>query len=103
MGGWLLLLLTLAAIAAVLLLARRAGQQQQERDRRRADLGPVRKLVFEDVTVLGAELQQLDQDLAGRRLDEDAHADHLRALDAYERARTALDALAAPQDVRLVT
>lgn len=102
MGGWLLLL-TLAAIAAVLLLARRAGRQQQLRDRARADLEPVRKLVFEDVTVLGEELQRLDLDLGGRPLDEGARADYQRALDAYEAAKTALDAITSPDDVRHVT
>src|SRR6478736_2533356 len=102
MGGWLLLL-TLAAIATVLLLARRAGRQQQDRDRQRTELEPVKKLVFEDVTVLGEELQQLDLDLAGRRLDEGARADYQRALDAYEAAKTALDAMTSPDDVRHVT
>lgn len=101
MDGWLLLLI-LAAIAAVLLLARRAGRNRLEADRR-AELEPVRKLVFEDITVLGEELQDLDLDLAGRQLDPGTNADYQRALDAYEAAKTAADALTSPDDVRHVT
>src|SRR5262245_56542984 len=101
MGSWLLLL-TLAAIAVVLLLARRAGKQRLEHDRR-AELEPVTKLVFEDITVLGEELQQLDLDLAGQQLDAGQRADYQRALDAYEAAKTAADAMTKPDDVRHVT
>ncbi len=101
MDGWLLLLI-LAVIAAVLLLARRAGRRRQL-EQKRAELEPVRKLVFEDITVLGEELQALDLDLAGRQLDAGGNADYQRALDAYEAAKTAGDAMASPDDVRHVT
>lgn len=101
MGSWLLLL-TLAAIVALLLLARRAGKRRLEADRH-AELEPVKKLVFEDITVLGEELQALDLDLAGRQLDAGGHADYQRALDAYEAAKTAGDAMTSPDDVRHVT
>ena len=38
-------------------------------ERKQAELEPVRKLAFEDVTALGEELQLLDIDLAGHELD----------------------------------
>lgn len=102
MGSWLLLL-ALAIIVIVLVQVRRAGRQRLEAERQRSELEPVKKLVFEDVTVLGEELQGLDRDLAGQQLDPGGHADYQRALDAYEAAKTAADAMTSPDDIRHVT
>ena len=63
----------------------------------------MRKLAFEDATALGEQLQDLDLDLAGRDLDAGANADYQRALDAYESAKTAVEAIAEPDDVRHIT
>ena len=84
------------------LLARRAGDGRQL-EQRAAELAPVQKLAFEDITALGEELQALDLDLAGRQLDAGGNADYQRALDAYEAAKTAGDAMTEPDDVRHVT
>lgn len=70
---------------------------------KRAELEPVKKLVYEDVTALGVQLQDLDLDLAGHELDAGQRADYQRALDAYEAAKTAGDSMTEPDDVRHVT
>jgi hypothetical protein len=70
---------------------------------KQAELEPVKKLVYEDVTALGVQLQELDLDLAGHELDAGQRADYQRALDAYEGAKTAADRMAQPDDVRHVT
>lgn len=71
--------------------------------RKAAELEPVKKLAFEDVTALGEELADLDLDLAGASLDDGARADYQRALDAYDSAKTAADNLTKPDDVKHVT
>ena len=70
---------------------RGATRRDAQLERKQAELEPVQKLAFEDVTALGTELQDLDGELAGRELDAGARADYQRALDAYEAAKTAAD------------
>ncbi|MFC7493683.1 MULTISPECIES: hypothetical protein [unclassified Nocardioides] len=101
MEGLLILLVIAAAIGVAVLASRRA--KARELARREAELAPVRKLTFEDVTALGEQLQELDLDLAGRQLDPGQNADYQRALDSYESAKTAADAMTRPDDVRHVT
>jgi len=105
MESALLLLLMLAivagAVGAVVVSSNRSKRLRAERAA--AELAPVRKLVDEDITALGVELQQLDLDMAGRGLDEGANADYQRALDAYESAKVAAAQLSAPDQVRHVT
>ena len=95
-----LILLVLAGVGVVAVVKR---HQRQALERKQAELAPVRKLAFEDVTALGEELQRLDTDLAGHALDPGANADYQRALDAYESAKTAADTIAEPEQVRHVT
>jgi hypothetical protein len=101
MGG-LVLLLVLVAIGVAVLVSSRNGKRRAL-EQRRAELEPVRKFAFEDITALGEELQSLDLELTGRDLDAGARADYQRALDAYEAAKTAGDAIARPEDLRHVT
>ncbi|MCD4525922.1 hypothetical protein [Nocardioides sp. cx-173] len=98
----ILLLLVVAAVAAVWLVAERR-KQSGELTRRETELAPVRKLAFEDITALGEDLRQLDAEMAGHELDAGANADYQRALDSYESAKAAGDALTRPEDVRHVT
>lgn len=99
------LLALLAFLAVILSVVGVAGRTRRAKEQQRlaAELEPVRKLAFEDVTALGVELQQLDLDLAGRDLDAGMHADYQRALDAYEAAKEAGDRLTAPDQIRHVT
>jgi hypothetical protein len=98
----LVILLVLAALVVAVVVSRRNGRQR-ELERQRAELEPVKKLAFEDITALGEDLQALDLDLAGRELGPGENADYQRALDAYESAKTAGDAMTRPDDVRHVT
>lgn len=102
MGTLVVLLVLFALVVGAVVLARRTGERRVL-ERRRAELEPVQKLVFEDITALGEELQALDLDLAGRELGPGENADYQRALDAYEAAKTAADALTRADDVRHVT
>jgi hypothetical protein len=57
----------------------------------------------EDVTKFGEELQRLDVDVAGHPLDEAMQQDYQRALDDYENAKTSLDAVTRPEEIKHVT
>lgn len=95
------LLLLLGGIVAVVLVLK--ANKRKALERRAAELEPVRKMAFEDVTALGEELRQLDSDMLGRELGEGERADYQRALDAYESAKTAADNLQRPDEVKHVT
>jgi hypothetical protein len=102
--GFVILLLLIAVIAAVAASSRNRNRQAAEQARRQeVEMGSVKKFAFEDITALGEELQSLDLDLAGQHLDAGANADYQRALDAYEAAKTAGDAIGRPEDLRHVT
>jgi outer membrane murein-binding lipoprotein Lpp len=102
MAEFLILVVVIAAIVGVAVLAGRRNQTRQL-EQRRSELEPVKKLANEDVTALGTDLQDLDSELLGTELDAGARADYQRALDAYESAKTAADAMTQPDDVRHVT
>ena len=91
----LVILLFLAAILGVVGYASNASKRKAL-ERKQAELAPVKKLAFEDITALGVDLQELDYELSGHQLDEGQNADYQRALDAYERS----DALLAQADNR---
>jgi hypothetical protein len=98
---WVWLLVLAVAVVGVVVVRRRNKAAAAERAAR--ELEPVKKLAFEDVTALGVHLQDLDLELAGRQLDEGANADYQRALDSYEAAKTAADAITRPEQVQDVT
>jgi hypothetical protein len=99
--GWVLVAVVAAIAVLVVVAARRSKALAAQRAA--AELEPVKKLAFEDVTALGVELQDLDLELAGRPLDPGANADYQRALDSYEDAKTAADLIARPEQVQGVT
>jgi hypothetical protein len=97
-------LLVVLAIGAVVVWLVVRNNKRRALERKAAELEPVKKLAFEDVTALGEELQRLDLELAGRPLvDDGERADYQRALDAYESAKAAADRMARPDDVKHVT
>lgn len=95
------LLVLLGVIGAAVVVSGRARKEREALQRQR-ELDPVKKLAFEDITALGVELQSLDLDLAGQALDEGATADYQRALDAYESAKQAGDAMSEPAHIKHV-
>jgi hypothetical protein len=101
MGGVVLLVVVIALVGAVVVSRRRARAAALERAQR--ELQPVKKLALEDVTALGEQLRDLDLDTAGRALDEGTRADYQRALDAYEAAGKAGEAITRPEEISNVT
>ena len=99
----LVIFLVVLAIAAVVVRAVVKANQRKAAERKEAELEPVRKLAFEDVTAFGEELQVLDVDMAGRALEPGEHADYQRALDSYESAKRAADKITEPEHVKGVT
>jgi hypothetical protein len=98
---WVVVFVVAAFVALFMVVRRRNQAMATQRAAER--LAPVRKMAFEDVTALGVELQDLDAELAGRQLDAGANADYQRALDAYDAAKTAADAITRPEQVQDVT
>ena len=95
-------LVVLAAIVGAIVVAKKRSETRAL-EKKAAELEPVKKLAFEDITALGVELQELDFDLSGRELDTGQRADYQRALDAYESAKTAGDKISEPEHIRHVT
>jgi hypothetical protein len=100
--GWVLLIVLIAAVVGVAVVAKRSAERK-ELERKALELEPVKKLVFEDVTALGVELQDLGEDMTGRDLDKGTRADYQRALDAYESAKMAGDYMKSPDEISNVT
>src|SRR3954447_19729805 len=55
---WVVVLVLVALVGIVVVSSRRT--QERALQQRRAELEPVQKLAFEDVTALGTDLQELD-------------------------------------------
>jgi hypothetical protein len=98
-----MVLLLLLVVGSVVVWLSVKSNERKALERRRAELEPVKKLAYEDVTALGEQLQELDLDLAGRPLGAGERADYQRALDAYESAKAAADTMSRPEDVKHVT
>lgn len=98
-----LLFLLVMALGAVVVWQVVKASKRKELERRRAELEPVKRLAFEDVTAMGEELQALDSDLLLHDLDAGERSDYQRALDAYESAKSAADSMQEPDDVKHVT
>ena len=99
----LLVILALIGLVVVLVGVSNRRSQARELERRTAELEPVKKLAYEDITALGTELQALDAEVSGVTLDEGARADYQRALDAYEDAKVSGDSMTEPDDIKHVT
>ena len=106
MGELIVLLVIVAVVLAGVGLYRRAAINRREAEERAAlesQLTTSKKAADEDVTTFGEELQRLDADVAGHPLNEPMQQDYQRALDAYDNAKTSLDAVTQPEEIRHVT
>lgn len=102
----LILLVMFALFAGGASIYRRhqlAQRQRVERAELDNQLATSKRAADEDVTKFGEELQRLDSDVAGHPLDEPMQQDYQRALDAYENAKSSLDAVTRPEEIRHVT
>ncbi|MGN6089862.1 MAG: hypothetical protein ACTHNT_11295, partial [Actinomycetales bacterium] len=95
-------LLALVVFAVVAFISsQRSKRRQQEELQQRVDA--VKSVASEDVTRLGEEVSGLDLEVGGRPMDEGLRQDYQRALDAYDHAKAALDAVRVPDDIKQVT
>jgi hypothetical protein len=97
---WVFLGILVVGIA--LAVAATRSSRRKTLERKQAELEPVKKLAFEDITALGVELQDLDAELAGQELDAGTRADYQRALDSYESAKFAGDYMTEPDEIKNV-
>ncbi len=100
----------LVLIAVVLIGYRvlRSMMERRQLESQRAEqletrLAQVKQTADEDITVFGEELQRLDLEVTGNVLDETTRADYQRALDAYEAAKSSIDMVSTPEDIKNVT
>ncbi|HYP45113.1 MAG TPA: hypothetical protein VEQ66_07960 [Propionibacteriaceae bacterium] len=106
MTGLLLTFILLGLVVGGAGLYGRHAQRQRDRAQQAElenQLSVSKRAADEDVTKFGEELQRLDSDVAGHPLDEPMQQDYQRALDAYEDAKTSLDAVTKPDEIRHVT
>ena len=106
MGELIVLLVIVAVVLTGVGLYRRAAinrRQAEEQAALESQLATSKKAADEDVTTFGEELQRLDVEVAGHALNEPMQQDYQRALDAYENAKTSLDAVTRPEEIRHVT
>ncbi len=86
--------------AGLWIIGRRNKRKREEREA--AELAAVKQTVEEDVTKFGEEITALDVDV--KMLPQaETTGDWQRALDSYERAKTELDGIKRPEDLRTVT
>ena len=91
---------------AVVAFASYRRQQHRKREllaRQEADLAAVKRTADEDVTRYGEEVTRLDTVVVGADLDDATRQDYQRALDCYEQAKEAVQAVRSPDQVRHVT
>ena len=106
MGEVVVLLVLLTVVFGGVGLYRRHAVNQRKAEEQAAletQLSTSKRAADEDVTKFGEELQRLDSDVAGHALDEPMQQDYQRALDAYEDAKSSVEAVTAPDEVRHVT
>jgi hypothetical protein len=97
-----LLLIGLAVVAVA--SYRRQQHRKRELEARQAeDLAAVKRTADEDVTRYGEEVTRLDTAVIGHELDDAARQDYQRALDCYEQAKEAVQAVRQPDEIRHVT
>ncbi len=97
---WVLLAGAAVTVGGFVLGRRQRTRRQADNP---ADLALLQRVLDEDVTALGEDLQQLDRDLAGVDLDEGSRTEFKRALDAYDRAKDTAASLRRADDSIRVT
>lgn len=106
MAEFLVLVLIVLLVVGGAGLYRRRAIAQREAEQRAAlesQLSTSKRAADEDVTTFGEELQRLDTEVAGHPLDERMQQDYQRALDSYENAKSSLDAVRVPDEIKHVT
>lgn len=89
-----------AGVGAMLLVRRRARARRTDLERRQ--LEQVRPTVDEDITAYGEKLDRVAFDPGAKDTDDEMRAEWSKALDAYDRAKSAMARARTPEDVRPV-
>lgn len=95
------MVLIVAAVGAVLFVRRRTRTRAAARARQ--ELEQVRPVVDEDITAYGETLDRAAFDPGAADSDDAMREEWTKALDAYERAKSAMAAARGPADVRAVS
>jgi len=103
MGTLVVLLMIGLAVVAVASYRRQQHRKRELLARQEADLAAVKRTADEDVTRYGEEVARLDTAVVGHDLDDAARQDYQRALDCYEQAKEAVQAVRSPDEIRHVT
>jgi hypothetical protein len=88
--------------AGGVLLVRQRGKRRRAEEAR-VELARLRTVVDEDITAYGEEMTRIAFDPADPAADDAMREDYQKALDAYEKAKSRMDAARLPGDVRGVT
>lgn len=92
------LVLIAAAVTSVVLVARK-----RRRERHARQMADLKQGVQEDVTLLGEDIARLDLNVMDPGLDPETRADYERAMNSYDKAKTATERAQRPQDMQAVT
>jgi hypothetical protein len=87
-----------AAVTGVVLVARK-----RRRERHARQMADLKQGVQEDVTLLGEDIARLDLNVMDPGLDPETRADYERAMNSYDKAKTATERAQRPQDMQAVT
>ncbi|WGW12606.1 hypothetical protein LWF01_02225 [Saxibacter everestensis] len=90
-------------VLGVVLFAKYRQNEKKKTEELESQLAIVKSAAEEDVTKFGEEVVDLDNVTAGASLDTGGRQDYQRALDSYETAKSQLDRVAVPDDIRGVT
>ncbi|WP_285730057.1 chemotaxis protein CheA [Nocardiopsis sp. ATB16-24] len=98
-SGLVLLGLLLALVAAGAWFVHNSRKKREAEKAKQ--LEEIRQMATEDVVRLGEDVARLEIDLA--KVDDATREDYSRAMDAYDQAKSLLDTIQEPEQVRLVT
>lgn len=77
-----------------------SSRKKREAEKAR-QLEEIRQMATEDVVRLGEDVARLEIDVS--KVDEATREDYTQAMDAYDQAKSLLDTIREPEQVRLVT
>lgn len=86
---------------SLFLVSRRAKRRRTDQEKQ--ELETLRRVVDEDITAFGEELDRTDFYPPSLHADDAMREDYQRALDCYDKAKTLMDTARRPGDVRAVT
>ncbi|WP_436892075.1 chemotaxis protein CheA [Nocardiopsis dassonvillei] len=96
---WVLLVIALLVAGGIFLLVRNNRRKREELKAKQ--LAEIKQMATEDVVRLGEDVARLEIDLSA--VDDDTRTDYSRAMDAYDQAKSRLDTIREPEEIRQVT